>query len=112
MGLLHLQEQSIGELLESAPDEWARIEVRYERYAWGGETSEIYVANGFVGDEKTDLDLTLEAPGQPGLLAAGASAQGAGRARIAACALEESERDTGLEQEHVRHSGFGKMAIL
>lgn len=61
MDLLHLQEQFIGELLESAPDEWERIEVHYERYAWGGGTSEIYVANGFVGNEKIDLNLTLEA---------------------------------------------------
>lgn len=61
MDMIKLQEQFIEELLESAPEDWERIEVHYERYAWGGETSEIYIANSFVGSEKTDLDLTIEA---------------------------------------------------
>ncbi|MFY9476577.1 MAG: hypothetical protein WAQ08_02735 [Aquabacterium sp.] len=61
MDMIKLQEQFIEELLESTPEDWERIEVHYERYAWSGETSEIYIANSFVGSEKTDLDLTIEA---------------------------------------------------
>lgn len=61
MDMLQRQEQFISELIESLPEHWERIEVHYERYAWGGEISEIYIANSFMGEQMTDLDLTLEA---------------------------------------------------
>ena len=59
--MLAAQEQFISELLDGIDDPWDRIEVHYENYVWGGEHSEIYVANRFLGDHKTDVDLSLEA---------------------------------------------------
>ncbi|MBZ4395031.1 MULTISPECIES: hypothetical protein [unclassified Myxococcus] len=59
--MLELQERFIEALLESVPEPWERVEVHYERYAWGGDTSEIYVANGFLHEQRSDVDLTLEA---------------------------------------------------
>ncbi|MCP3098694.1 hypothetical protein LZ198_07365 [Myxococcus sp. K15C18031901] len=61
MDMLALQEQFIEALLEAVPEPWERLEVHYEKFAWGGEDSEIYVANRFLGEQKADMDLTMEA---------------------------------------------------
>ncbi len=61
MDMLELQEQFIGELLDAITEPWERIEVHYENFAWSDGSSEIYVTNRFLGDEKIDVDLSVEA---------------------------------------------------
>jgi hypothetical protein len=61
MDMLELQEQFIGELLDTVSEPWDRIEVHYENFAWSDGSSEIYVANRFLAGEKIDVDLSVEA---------------------------------------------------
>lgn len=61
MDMIELQEQFIGELLDAITEPWERIEVHYENFAWSDGSSETYVANRFLVDEKIDVDLSVEA---------------------------------------------------
>src|SRR5688572_1631925 len=61
MEMIQLQERFIGELLVSAPRDWDRIEVHYERFSWKGQWLEKYMSKALQGAQTKQISLTLEA---------------------------------------------------
>jgi len=60
--LLELQQEFIREVLRCVQvEEWDRIEIHYEFYVWEGVDLEQSTSNSFVGDVRTDLDLSFDA---------------------------------------------------
>ena len=59
--LVELQQEFIREVLRCVQVEWERIEIHYELYIHEGTNLEQSTSNSFLGDIRSDLDLSFDA---------------------------------------------------